>query len=314
MKDHVFAGETSTTRWRRPPPAWACRRRQLRYVVLDAGRRGRPRPRAARRRGSPSCSSAARRRARAGRRRPRRDGRRRPTAPRRAYVRGRSGPGARAGAGRGLDAARRRSRRPDEALVVRLEGAGPRAAASRTEGEVLQALEHLLQRLYRRASSSRAACVVDCEGYRERRDERCASEALGAGRRRWRADGRGPDAAAAQLLRAAGRAHDRCSEQPGVRTFSVGEGAERRRDRRAAGRPAGPAGAEPMARRVSTAQPLEALGLPRRPALRGSPRYLDLLAAWSPRVNLTGARTAGRARRLLVAAVAAGGRPPRRGA
>lgn len=50
--------------------------------------------------------------------------------------------------------------------------------------------------------------------------------------------------------------------------------------------------------------PLEALGL-RGPALGRLSAYLDTLAAWSPRVNLTGARTPSERVRLLVADVAA---------
>jgi 16S rRNA (guanine527-N7)-methyltransferase len=50
--------------------------------------------------------------------------------------------------------------------------------------------------------------------------------------------------------------------------------------------------------------PLEALGLP-APALGRLAAYLDTLAAWSPRVNLTGARTPQERVRLLVADVVA---------
>ncbi len=48
--------------------------------------------------------------------------------------------------------------------------------------------------------------------------------------------------------------------------------------------------------------PLEALGLT-EPAVSRLTRYLDTLALWSPRVNLTGARTAPERVRLLVAGV-----------
>jgi 16S rRNA (guanine527-N7)-methyltransferase len=50
--------------------------------------------------------------------------------------------------------------------------------------------------------------------------------------------------------------------------------------------------------------PLEALGL-RAPALGRLAAYLDTLAAWSPRVNLTGARSPAERVRLLVADVVA---------
>jgi 16S rRNA (guanine527-N7)-methyltransferase len=48
---------------------------------------------------------------------------------------------------------------------------------------------------------------------------------------------------------------------------------------------------------------LEALGL-RGPALEALSRYLDVLSRWSPRVNLTSARSAAERVRLLVAPVA----------
>ena len=49
------------------------------------------------------------------------------------------------------------------------------------------------------------------------------------------------------------------------------------------------------ARRAPIAEALASLGVP-EPALSGLERYLDLLAAWSARVNLTGARSASEAR------------------
>jgi len=57
---------------------------------------------------------------------------------------------------------------------------------------------------------------------------------------------------------------------------------------------------------------LEALGLG-DPALSRLAAYLDTLAAWSPRVNLTGARTPAERVRLLVADVAAASRLPAAG-
>jgi len=54
---------------------------------------------------------------------------------------------------------------------------------------------------------------------------------------------------------------------------------------------------------------LEALGL-EGPALSRLAAYLDTLAAWSPRVNLTGARSAAERVRLLVGDVLAAGTLP----
>jgi 16S rRNA (guanine527-N7)-methyltransferase len=58
--------------------------------------------------------------------------------------------------------------------------------------------------------------------------------------------------------------------------------------------------------------PLEALGLC-GPALSRLAAYLDTLAAWSPRVNLTGARTPAERVRVLVADVVAAARLPEPG-
>jgi spoIIIJ-associated protein len=93
------------------------------------------------------------------------------------------------------------------------------------QGEVLRATEHLLQRLYGAALQPRALRLT-CEGFRERRDEALAEEArrLAAA---VRADGL---PRAMKPLNAYERrvVHVALQGEPGVTTYSVGEGSGRR--------------------------------------------------------------------------------------
>ena len=156
-------------------------------------------------------------------------------------------------------------------------------------------------------SAGRAGSLVECEGYRERRDEAAAAEALRAGRG-GAGDGQprrdGPLNAYERRI-----VHMALPASPGIRTFSVGEGADRRvtiapaEDATAPARLSPPAGLTEHRGRL-----LAALGLPAAGRASRLAAYLDLLAAWSPRVNLTGARTPAERVRLLVAPVL-----PRRG-
>jgi spoIIIJ-associated protein len=112
----------------------------------------------------------------------------------------------------------------DEAVVVHLEGKG-KDLLLEDEGDVLEALEYLLQLMYRRAIEPRRL-VVDCEGYRSDRDRALQDEALAlaatvAG------DGvprkmRALNSYERRVVHAALTGH------PAVHTFSVGEGSERR--------------------------------------------------------------------------------------
>ena len=112
----------------------------------------------------------------------------------------------------------------EEAVVVHLEGQG-KDLLLEEEGDVLQALEYLLQLMYRRAIEPRRL-VVDCEGYRSERDRALHEEALAlaaavAG------DGvprkmRALNSYERRLVHAA------LTDHPAVHTFSVGEGGERR--------------------------------------------------------------------------------------
>jgi spoIIIJ-associated protein len=110
------------------------------------------------------------------------------------------------------------------ALTVRLEGPGC-SLLLEEDGEVLRALEHLLQRAASRPGA-RQRVVVSCPGYREKRDDdlRAEARALVEAVRR---DGQPRET---RPLNAYERriVHIVVSEEPGLRTFSVGEGADRR--------------------------------------------------------------------------------------
>jgi spoIIIJ-associated protein len=114
----------------------------------------------------------------------------------------------------------------DEALLVRLEGKD-REFFLEPDGkaEVLQATEHLLLRLYGAQLQPRAVRLTG-EGFRERRDEALAAEA-----RRIAAEVRASgQAQTLPRLNAYERrvVHMTLQAEPGIRTASAGEGAERR--------------------------------------------------------------------------------------
>jgi len=114
----------------------------------------------------------------------------------------------------------------DEALLVRLEGKD-REFFLEPDGkaEVLQATEHLLLRLYGAQLQPRAVRLTG-EGFRERRDEALAAEA-----RRIAAEVRASgQARTLPRLNAYERrvVHMTLQAEPGIRTSSAGEGAERR--------------------------------------------------------------------------------------
>jgi spoIIIJ-associated protein len=114
----------------------------------------------------------------------------------------------------------------EEAVVVRLRG--PDHAfflGAEGKGEVLRATEHLLQRLYGAAVQPRFLRLT-CEGFRERRDQALAAEARRLAEA-VRADGRPHEM---PPLNAYERrvVHVALQDEPGVTTFSVGEGSSRR--------------------------------------------------------------------------------------
>lgn len=109
-------------------------------------------------------------------------------------------------------------------LTVRLGGVG-REFFLGAGGETLKATEHLLQRMFARDIAPRRL-VVDCEGYRELRGERLRALALelaAAVRRDGAPRTTGPLNAYERRI-----VHIALSQEPGIRTYSVGEGAERR--------------------------------------------------------------------------------------
>lgn len=130
-----------------------------------------------------------------------------------------------------------------DGLLVRLQGPGC-AMLLEDDGEVFRALEHVLQRAYRgRLASGRLG--VECAGYRDHRDARLRERALELARA-VEADGK---PRRTEPLNSYERriVHMVVSERPGLETYSVGEGADRRvtiapRSRDGAGEgPSGPA-------------------------------------------------------------------------
>jgi spoIIIJ-associated protein len=111
-----------------------------------------------------------------------------------------------------------------DGLRVRLQGAGC-AMLLEEEGEVFQALEHVLQRAYRaRLASGRL--TVECEGYRDHRDGRLRERAQELARA-VEADGK-PRRTEALNSYERRIVHMVVSEHPALETYSVGEGADRR--------------------------------------------------------------------------------------
>jgi spoIIIJ-associated protein len=109
------------------------------------------------------------------------------------------------------------------------------------DDDVLEALDHLLQRMYQRALEPRRL-VVTCQGHRVERDEglRQTARELAAEVRR---DG---VARTTRALNSYERrvVHVALAEEPGIRTYSVGEEGNRRVTvaPRAEGEPEEPAG------------------------------------------------------------------------
>lgn len=111
-----------------------------------------------------------------------------------------------------------------EALLVGIRGPGAGFFLER-EGDLLKAVEHLLQRMFGRELEPRRL-ALDCEGYRAQREERLrarARELAEAVRRDGKPRTTGPLNAYERRI-----VHLALHGEPGVRTFSVGEGGERR--------------------------------------------------------------------------------------
>lgn len=114
---------------------------------------------------------------------------------------------------------------PETTLRVRILGSGCGFFLEQ-DGEVLEALQHLLQRALSLRQEGPARLVLECEGYRERRDAALQAEALEIAAA-VRSDGQarllGPLNSYERRI-----VHVALAEDPGIRTFSVGEGADRR--------------------------------------------------------------------------------------
>jgi spoIIIJ-associated protein len=111
-----------------------------------------------------------------------------------------------------------------DGLTVRLQGPGC-SLLLEEEGEVFRSFEHLLQRAFRaRLEAGRLA--VQCEGFRDHRDGRLREQALEMAKA-VEADGR---PRRTEPLNSYERriVHMVVSERPGLETYSVGEGGDRR--------------------------------------------------------------------------------------
>ena len=212
MKDQVFSGRDVEEALSAASQALGRPREDLRYVVLDAGSppgrglAGQPARIAVmmeRAGPEPSPPAAAR---------PPKD----PRAGARAIVRA-------IAEAAGLHVAAELDETP-EALTVRLEGPDL-AFFLDDDADVLEGLDHLLQRMYQRAVEPRRL-VVTCEGYRTQRDEalRVTARELASAVRR---DG---VPRTTRPLNSYERrvVHVALSGEPGIRTYSVGEEGNRR--------------------------------------------------------------------------------------
>jgi spoIIIJ-associated protein len=112
----------------------------------------------------------------------------------------------------------------EEGLLLRLGGAD-RDFFLEGDGEVLKALEHVLHKVAQSENEPRRL-IVECEGYRAHRDEALRRRALLLAEQVL-ADGR-PRRTEALNSYERRIVHVTLSEVEGVRTFSVGEGADRR--------------------------------------------------------------------------------------
>ncbi len=214
MKDHVFSGRDVEEALAAASQALGVPREGLRYVVLDPGAgSGRgltaqpARVAVLMDRDAPSRSAPEAPAARAVRD---------PRAGARAIVRAIT-------EAAGLEAAAEIEETPDT-LTVRVEGPDV-AFFLDDEADVLEGLDHLLQRMYQRAVEPRRL-IVTCEGYRVERDEglrRTAQELAAAVRQ----DG---VPRTTRPLNSYERrvVHVALAEEPGIRTYSVGEEGNRR--------------------------------------------------------------------------------------
>jgi spoIIIJ-associated protein len=112
----------------------------------------------------------------------------------------------------------------EEALLVRIGGPGSRLFLE-GDGRALRATEHILRRAFGRSLLPRRV-VLDSQGYRERREDGLRGRALALARA-VRDDG---VARTTEALNSYERriVHLALAEEPGIRTYSVGEEGARR--------------------------------------------------------------------------------------
>ena len=214
MKDQVFSGRDVEEALAAASRALGLARPALRYVVLDAGS-----PAARGLEAQPARIAVLMDRepaAAPGPAAPRAEKERDPRGGARAIVRA-------IAEAAGIEASAEIEDSP-EALTVRIEGPDV-AFFLDDDADVLEGLDHLLQRMYHRQLDPKRL-VVTCEGYRIERDEglrRTARELADAVRR----DG---TPRTTRPLNSYERrvVHVALSEEPGIRTFSVGEEGNRR--------------------------------------------------------------------------------------
>ncbi len=217
MKDPVFAGPDVPSAVEAAAEALGLPADKLRYVVLDAGAPGGPgrSPSSARiavlmgaLATAPTSAPPAPSAAPAG-----------APASVEDAIRGLVAELARAA---GLEIAAEFVEKDKETTIVRLSGASEFLLAE--EGERLQALEHLFQRVA--ADRTERRLVVDADGYRAARETRIADRARALAAE-VRSSGQpretGPLNSYERRL-----VHVALAEEPGVKTFSVGEGGSRR--------------------------------------------------------------------------------------
>jgi spoIIIJ-associated protein len=214
MKDRVFVGQDVSDALAVAAASLGLPQAELRYVVLDAGRPGE--------RGLNATPARVAVLLGHGRAEPPRDVAAPEFADPRAGVRGTLRAVFEAG---GLEV-EAEIEDGEDALTVTLSGRDHEFFhGAEGRGEPLRALEHLLQRIYG-AGLHPQVLRVSCEGYREARDRALAEEAhrLAAGVRE---DG---EARVMDSLNAYERrvVHVALQDEPGIRTYSVGEGNERR--------------------------------------------------------------------------------------
>jgi len=119
---------------------------------------------------------------------------------------------------------RARLKERDEAIVLDLGGTDA-ALLLENDGEVIEALQHILNKILARDERFESRVVVDCDGFRSRHDEVTIQRALAAGEEALRTG----KAVQLEGLNPYERrlAHVALSENKAIRTYSTGDGAMR---------------------------------------------------------------------------------------